>query len=235
MFRALGPSCILARRMPLRHLTAGHASVPSDMAMPSHIHDAVRQWYNVLCQRHEKKCKELYGNVVMGHARKRPSRKEKKMYGKEQARQNERRFLVQNWVWEEYVDQQEAFKATMQIDKGELNWDWENDHGAEEVWILSDAISEALRDLDHWPFASCDADIADEVNEPTVHNLVQRIANDMPSPTFFDRVLRPRFMNWLREQDPGQDALLKRYLDVRLQQCPYHADSLSPSCFFEDD
>ena len=46
----------------------------------------------------------------------------------EQARQNERKLLVQNWVWEEHVDQQEALKATMRIDKDERNsWDWEND------------------------------------------------------------------------------------------------------------
>ena len=176
--------------------------------------------------------------------RKQLSRKDKRKYnqeyGKEQERQNERKLLVQKWVWEEHVNQQEVFQATMRIDRDEQDWN-EDEH---DLWPLSDPIKEVLSDLKHWPFADrwdywdFDAKANGYILRETeqAHILVQRLTEDMPSPTFFERVVRPQWMEWLRKQKPGEDDTQKRYLEVRLQQKPCHECQMDlvQSCFFED-
>ena len=105
MMRALGPSCpcMLARCIPMRHMTMGHATVTSGVDIPSDVVAAALKWHDVQRQRCEKKSAAFYDSVVM--RRKGPSRKDKrkynKGYAKEQERQNERKLLVQKWVWEE--------------------------------------------------------------------------------------------------------------------------------------
>ena len=87
-------------------MTVAHATVLPSVDIPSDVVAAARKWHNVQRQRQEKKNKALYDSVVM--RRKGPSRKDKcnynKGYAKEQKRQNERKLLVQKWVWEEHVN-----------------------------------------------------------------------------------------------------------------------------------
>ena len=103
----------------------GHATVASGVDIPSDVVAAALKWHDVQRQRCEKKSAAFYDSVVM--RRKGPSRKDKikcnKGYAKEQERQNERKLLVQKWVWEEHVNQQEVFQATMRIDRDERNWE----------------------------------------------------------------------------------------------------------------
>ena len=214
----------------------------SGVDIPSDVFAAALKWHNVQRQRQEKKDAAEYNGIVMG--RKQLSRKDKRKYnqeyGKEQERQNERKLLVQKWVWEEHVNQQEVFQATMRIDRDEQDWN-EDEH---DLWPLSDPIKEVLSDLKHWPFADrwdywdFDAKANGYILRETeqAHILVQRLTEDMPSPTFFERVVRPQWMEWLRKQKPGEDDTQKRYLEVRLQQKPCHECQMDlvQSCFFED-
>ena len=61
----------------------------------------------------------------------------------------------------------------------------------------------------------CDADVDIGTDRPE-SVLVQRITEDMPSSAFFYRTIQPRYMDWLREHDPGHDNILKQYLEDRL-------------------
>lgn len=163
MIRALGPSCIWARRMPLRHLTAVHATVLSGVDIPHHINAAALEWQNVQHQRPAKKEMVWWNNSKTGRAHKGPSSKYLKQLRRakrnEQACRNECRFLVQKWIWEEHVNQQEVFhevfQETMRIYRDEREWEAEE---YEDSWLLSDTIKEVLGDLEHWPFSYCNHD-----------------------------------------------------------------------------
>lgn len=221
----------------MRHMMVGHATVASGVDIPSDVVAAALKWHNVQRQRQEKKNTAFYDRVVM--RRKGPSRKDKrnynKGYAKEQERQNERKLLVQKWVWEEHVNQEEVFQATMRIDRDARDWEPVEDG---DLWILSDSIKDVLSDLEHWPFAvdhhDWDFDADDYVETEQADILVQCLTEDMPSPTFFERVVCPQWMEWLGKQKPGEDDAQKRYLEVRLQQEPCHECQMDQSCFFED-
>lgn len=207
MLRALSPSSILVWRTPLRHfMGSGTSWSSSRINIPHHIHDAARQWHNVQRRRQQQENTELYDAVVMGYTRKRPSQRQQKLHSEEQAQQNKRELLVQKWIWDEHVDNGEVFEETMRIDRDERHCveEFLEEFGDFEEFgdsiSLDGIIKEVICGLEQWPFAARDYDTDASVENNQSYVLVERIAEEMPSPALFNRVIRPQFSEWITKK-----------------------------------